>query len=59
MSKEDFVEKMLKNEYGKKQARKNKALRDGRNKDCNGDAYIIRKEGRIKATKQMPKAKRY
>lgn len=57
MSKEEFVEKMMRNEFGKKRSSLNKAIREGRLKECNGDALEVRKSGRIRATKQMPNSK--
>ena len=57
MSKEEFVERMIRNEYGKKRTKLNRAIREGKRKECNGDAYCFRVEGRIKNTKNMPKSK--
>lgn len=54
MSKEEFMEKMIRNEYGKKRTKLNQAIREGKRKEYNGDAHTFRMEGRIRNTKNMP-----
>ena len=46
LSKEEFIKLMIRNEYGKRTTRKNKALREGRQKE--NDYNNFRFEGREK-----------
>ena len=59
MTKEEFVERMLRAEHGKKQTRLNKAIREGKQKYYNADAHAFRTENRIRRTKQKRVDKRY
>ena len=55
LSKEDFLELMIRNEFGKRTTRKNKALREGRQKE--NDYNNFRFEGREKNIKRGNKKK--
>ena len=55
LSKEEFLELMTRAEYGKKTTRKNKALREGRQKE--NDYLNFRLEGREKNIKRGNKKK--
>lgn len=57
MSKEEFVDKVLRFQYGRKTTRINQTIREGNQKYCNGDAYAIRLECRIRQTKNLPRSK--
>ena len=50
LSKEEFLELMIRNEFGKRITRKNKALREGRQKE--NDYLNFRLEGREKNIKR-------
>lgn len=51
MSKEEFVEKMMRNELGKKQTKLNKAIREGKATLYNADACAFKQEMRTKQAK--------
>ena len=51
MTKEEFVERMLRAEHGKKQTRLNKAIREGKQKYYNADACAFKQEMRTKQIK--------
>ena len=55
LSKEEFLELMIRNEFGKRTAKKNKALREGRQKES--DYLNFRFEGREKNIKRGNKKK--
>ena len=55
LSKEEFLELMIRNEFGKKTSRKNKAIREGRQKES--DYLNFRIEGREKNIKRGNKKK--
>ena len=55
LTKEEFVELMIRNEYGKQTTRKIKALREGRQKE--NDYNNFRFEGREKNIKRGNKKK--
>ena len=55
LSKEEFVELMIRNEFGKRTTRKNKAIREGRQKER--DYNNFRYEGREKNIKRSNKKK--
>ena len=55
LSKEEFLELMIRNEFGKRTTRKNKALREGRQKES--DYLNFRLEGREKNVKKGNKKK--
>ena len=55
LSKEEFLELMIRNEFGKRVTRKNKALREGRQKE--NDYNNFRFEGREKNIKKGNKKK--
>ena len=55
LSKEEFLELMIRAEFGKKTSRKNKALREGRQKER--DYNNFRYEGREKNIKRSNKKK--
>ena len=55
LSKEEFLELMVRNEFGKKTTKKNKALREGRQKE--NDYNNFRFEGREKNIKRGNKKK--
>ena len=55
LSKEEFLELMIRNEFGKRTTRKNKALREGRQKER--DYNNFRYEGREKNIKRSNKKK--
>lgn len=57
MSKSEFVDKILRLQYGRRTTRINQAMREGKQRYCNGDAYAIRSEGRIRQTKNLPRSK--
>ena len=50
LSKEEFLELMVRNEFGKRTTRKNKAIREGRQKE--NDYNNFRFEGREKNIKR-------
>ena len=50
LSKEEFLELMIRNEFGKRTTRKNKAVREGRQKE--NDYNNFRFEGREKNIKK-------
>ena len=53
LSKEEFLELMIRNEFGKRTTRRNKALREGRQKER--DYNNFRYEGREKNIKRSNK----
>ena len=55
LSKEEFLELMARNEYGKKTTKRNKAIREGRQKE--NDYNNFRFEGREKNIKRGNKKK--
>ena len=55
LTKEEFLELMVRNEFGKRTTRKNKALREGRQKET--DYNNFRFEGREKNIKRGNKKK--
>ena len=55
LSKEEFLELMIRNEFGKRTTRKNKAIREGRQKER--DYNNFRYEGREKNIKRSNKKK--
>ena len=55
LSKEEFVELMIRNEYGKQTTKRNKAIREGRQKES--DYLSFRFEGREKNIKRGNKKK--
>ena len=55
LSKEEFLELMVRAEFGKKTSRKNKAVREGRQKES--DYNNFRFEGREKNIKRCNKKK--
>ena len=55
LTKEEFLELMIRNEFGKRITRKNKALREGRQKE--NDYLNFRLEGREKNIKRGNKKK--
>ena len=55
LSKEEFVNLMIRNEYGKQTTRKNKAIREGRQRE--NDYNNFRFEGREKNIKRGNKKK--
>ena len=55
LSKEEFLELMVRAEFGKKTSRKNKAVREGRQKES--DYNNFRFEGREKNIKRSNKKK--
>ena len=55
LSKEEFLELMIRAEYGKKTTRKNKAIREGRQKES--DYLNFRFEGREKNIRRSNKKK--
>mgnify|MGYP003547244190 FL=1 len=55
LSKEEFLELMIRNEFGKRTTRKNKALREARQKE--NDYNNFRFEGREKNIKRGNKKK--
>ena len=55
LSKEEFLELMIRNEFGKRTTRKNKALREGRQKES--DYLNFRFEGREKNIRRSNKKK--
>ena len=55
LTKEEFLELMIRNEFGKKTTRKNKAIREGRQKES--DYLNFRFEGREKNIRRSNKKK--
>ena len=55
LTKEEFLELMIRNEFGKKTTKKNKALREGRQKES--DYLNFRFEGREKNIRRSNKKK--
>ena len=55
LSKEEFLELMIRNEFGKRTTRKNKAIREGRQRER--DYNNFRYEGREKNIKRSNKKK--
>ena len=55
LSKEEFLEVMIRNEFGKRITRKNKALREGRQKE--NDYNNFRFEGRERNIRRSNKKK--
>ena len=55
LSKEEFLELMVRNEFGKRTTRKNKAIREGRQKES--DYLNFRFEGREKNIRRSNKKK--
>ena len=55
LTKEEFLELMVRNEFGKRTTRKNKAIREGRQKER--DYNNFRYEGREKNIKRSNKKK--
>ena len=55
LSKEEFLDLMIRNEFGKRTTRKNKAIREGRQKE--NDYNNFRFEGREKNIKRGNKKK--
>ena len=55
LTKEEFVELMIRNEYGKQTTRKNKAIREARQKE--NDYNNFRFEGREKNIRRSNKKK--
>ena len=55
MRREEFIELMIRNEFGKRTTRKNKAIREGRQKE--NDYLNFRLEGREKNIKRGNKKK--
>ena len=55
LSKEEFLELMIRNEFGKRTTRKNKAIREARQKE--NDYLNFRLEGREKNIKRGNKKK--
>ena len=55
LSKEEFLELMIRNEFGKRTTRKNKAIREGRQKES--DYLNFRFEGREKNIRRSNKKK--
>ena len=55
LSKEEFLELMIRNEFGKRTTRKNKAIRDGRQKENYYNNF--RFEGREKNIRRSNKKK--
>ena len=55
LTKEEFLELMIRNEFGKRTTKKNKALREGRQKE--NDYLNFRLEGREKNIKRGNKKK--
>ena len=55
LTKEEFLELMIRNEFGKRTTRKNKAIREGRQKE--NDYLNFRLEGREKNIRRSNKKK--